>query len=114
MTIYWLRFGLAWQKEIVCSSATIANPGELASRLTGREPAVVDDLLRDADDLSEVARREWGKEVNTELKREREIASLALKNIVTNVDRLVKEPTTHVCHLSEIVEAAVALTERAF
>ena len=67
---------------------------------------IVDNLLRDSDDLSDVARREWGKEVNTELKREREIASLALKNIVTNVDRLVKEPTTNVCHLSEIATAA--------
>jgi len=67
---------------------------------------IVDNLLRDADDLSDVARREWGKDVNTELKREREIASLALKNIVTNVDRLVKEPATNVCHLSEIAAAA--------
>lgn len=67
---------------------------------------IVDNLLRDADDLSDVARRAWGKEVNTELKREREIASLALQNIVTNIDRLVKEPTTHVCHLSEITAAA--------
>jgi GMP synthase (glutamine-hydrolysing) len=63
---------------------------------------IVDNLLRDADDLSDVARREWGKEINAELRREREIASLALQNIVTNIDRLVKEPTTRVCHLSEI------------
>lgn len=63
---------------------------------------IVDNLLRDADDLSDVARREWGKEINSELRREREIASLALQNIVTNIDRLVKEPTTKVCHLSEI------------
>ena len=67
---------------------------------------IVDDLLRDADDLSEVARREWGKEAKTELKREREIASLALQNIVTNIERLVKEPTTEVAHLSEVAPAA--------
>ena len=67
---------------------------------------IVDNLLRDVDDLSEVAHREWGKEVNTELKREREIASLALQNILTNIDRLVKEPTTKVCHLSEIAATA--------
>lgn len=67
---------------------------------------IVDNLLRHADDLSQVARHEWGKEVNTELKREREIASLALKNIVTNVERLVKEPTTRISHLSEIAAAA--------
>src|SRR5215813_1539848 len=67
---------------------------------------IVDNLLRDADDLSDVARREWGKEVSTELKREREIASLALKNIITNIERLVKEATTQVCHLSEIAATA--------
>lgn len=67
---------------------------------------IVDNLLRDADDLSDVARRDWGKEVNTELKREREIAALALKNIVTNIERLVKEPTTKIRHLSDISAAA--------
>jgi GMP synthase (glutamine-hydrolysing) len=40
------------------------------------------------------------------LKREREIASLALRNIVTNIERLVKEPTTKIGHLSEIAAAA--------
>src|SRR2546423_217032 len=65
---------------------------------------IVDNLLRDADDLSEVARRDWGKEVNAELKREREIAALALQNIVTNIERLVKEPTTKVSHLSELAQ----------
>ena len=67
---------------------------------------IVDNLLRDADDLSDVARREWGKEVKSELRREREIASLALQNIITNVNRLVKEPTTEVSHLSELGQTA--------
>lgn len=67
---------------------------------------IVDNLLRNAEDLSDVARQEWGKDVSTELKREREIASLALKNIVTNIERLVKEPTTKISHLSEIAAAA--------
>ena len=67
---------------------------------------IVDNLLRDADDLSDVARRDWGKEVNAELKREREIAALALQNIVTNIERLVKEPTTKIAHVSELAEAA--------
>src|SRR2546421_2399549 len=66
---------------------------------------IVDNLLRDADDLSDVARRDWGKEVNAELKREREIAALALQNIVTNIERLVKEPTTKIAHVSELAEA---------
>ncbi|HXT61538.1 MAG TPA: gamma-glutamyl-gamma-aminobutyrate hydrolase family protein [Pyrinomonadaceae bacterium] len=67
---------------------------------------IVDNLLRDTDDLSAVAHREWGKEVNTELKREREIASLALQNIATNIERLVKEPTTEVAHLTEVATTA--------
>src|SRR5215471_21865447 len=52
---------------------------------------IVDNLLRDESDLSEVARAELGKDVGAQLKREREIASLALQNIVTNVQRLIKE-----------------------
>ncbi len=67
---------------------------------------IVDNLLRDEKDLSDVARREWGKDVNAELKREREIAGLALQNIVTNVERLVKEPTTKIAHVSELVKVA--------
>jgi GMP synthase (glutamine-hydrolysing) len=63
---------------------------------------IVDNLLRGADDLSDVARREWGKEANVELKREREIASLALQNIATNDELLVKEPTTRISHVSEL------------
>jgi GMP synthase (glutamine-hydrolysing) len=69
---------------------------------------IVDNLLRDAGDLSEVARREWGKEVHSELKREREIAALALQNIVTNIKRLVKEPTVETTHLSDIATTTQA------
>ena len=66
---------------------------------------IVDDLLRDERDLSEVARAELGKDLGVQLKREREIASMALQNIVTNVERLVKEPTTRITHLSELAFA---------
>src|SRR5712692_11777017 len=55
---------------------------------------IVDNLLRDEGDLSEVARAEWGKEALNHLKRERQIASLAMQNIVSNVERLVKQPVT--------------------
>jgi GMP synthase (glutamine-hydrolysing) len=67
---------------------------------------IVDNLLRDEDDLSEVARTAWGKEASIELKRERQIASLALQNIVTNIERLVKQPITRVAHVSELAQAA--------
>ena len=67
---------------------------------------IVDNLLRDEGDLSDVAHAEWGKDVSTHLKRERQIAELALQNIVSNVQRLVKEPHTRVAHVSAIAEAA--------
>ena len=66
---------------------------------------IVDDLLRDEGDLSHVAREEWGLEVLTHLKRERQIASLALQNIVSNVGRLVKEPHTRVAHITALADA---------
>lgn len=66
---------------------------------------IVDNLLRDEGDVSDIARNDWGTEITAELKREREIASLAMQNIVTNIKRLVKQPTTRVTHLSEVATA---------
>jgi GMP synthase-like glutamine amidotransferase len=66
---------------------------------------IVDNLLRDEGDLSDIARKEWGKDVSTHLKRERQIAEMALQNIVSNVKRLVKEPHTRVAHVSSVAEA---------
>jgi GMP synthase-like glutamine amidotransferase len=67
---------------------------------------VIDNLLRDERDLSAVAREEWGELLAAELKRERLIASMAIENILNNVSRLVKRPTTEVAHLSEVTPAA--------
>jgi len=67
---------------------------------------IVDNLLRDERDISDVARAEWGKEVSAHLKRERQIAEMALQNIASNIQRLVKEPATRVVHVSGL--AAVA------
>jgi GMP synthase-like glutamine amidotransferase len=67
---------------------------------------VIDNLLRDERDLSEVAREEWGELLAAELRRERLIAGMAIENILNNVSRLVKRPTTEVAHLAEIGEAA--------
>jgi GMP synthase (glutamine-hydrolysing) len=67
---------------------------------------IVDNLLRDERDISDVARAEWGKEVSAHLKRERQIAEMALQNIASNIHRLVKEPATRVVHVSTL--AAVA------
>lgn len=67
---------------------------------------IVDNLLRDEADLSEIAVKELGKEAGAQLKQERQIATLALQNIVTNIARLVKEPETKVTHVSAVAEAA--------
>jgi GMP synthase (glutamine-hydrolysing) len=67
---------------------------------------VVDNLLRDEGDVSEVAHREWGEALAPELRRERLIAGLAIENILNNISRLVKRPTTEVAHVSEVAAAA--------
>jgi GMP synthase (glutamine-hydrolysing) len=66
---------------------------------------VIDNLLRDDRDLSSVARAEWGETLAFEMRRERLIAGMAVENIQNNISRLVKRPTTHVAHLSEVAEA---------
>src|SRR6476619_4165133 len=67
---------------------------------------VIDNLLRDDRDLSSVARAEWGETLAAEMRRERLIAGMAVENIQNNISRLVKRPTTHVAHLSEVAAAA--------
>jgi GMP synthase-like glutamine amidotransferase len=67
---------------------------------------VVDCLLRDEDDLSDVARTEWGNAAAVEIKRERSIAKMAIENIESNLERLVKEPSTCVAPLASIAVAA--------
>jgi len=67
---------------------------------------VIDNLLREERDVSDVGRQEWGETLAAELKRERMIAGMAVENILNNISRLVKEPATHVAHVSEIAEAA--------
>lgn len=67
---------------------------------------VIDNLLRDERDLSAVARTEWGDTLAAEIRRERLIAGMAIENILNNISRLVKHPTTEVAHLSEVAEAA--------
>ncbi len=66
---------------------------------------VVDDLLRDEDDLSDVAKNDWGLSIPMHLKRERQVAGMAIENIINNVHRLVKRPTTQVTHISNLPQA---------
>jgi GMP synthase (glutamine-hydrolysing) len=77
----------------------------IEKRIDEARVLVVDNLLRDEGDLSEVARKDWGPEVLTHLKRERQIASLAMQNIVSNVGRLVKQPHTRIVHITALADA---------
>ena len=74
---------------------------------------VIDNLLRDERDLSSVARAEWGETLAAEMRRERLIAGMAIENILTNISRLVKSPTTEVAHLSEAAKAAKSFAPHA-
>jgi GMP synthase (glutamine-hydrolysing) len=78
----------------------------IEKRIEKARVLVVDCLLRDEDDLSEVARSEWGSATAAQIKRERYIAGLAVENILGNVERLIKEPLTEVAHLATIATAA--------
>jgi GMP synthase-like glutamine amidotransferase len=78
----------------------------IEKRIEKARVLVVDCLLRDEDDLSDVARSEWGSGTSAQIKRERYIAGLAVENILGNIARLVKEPVTEVAHLATIATAA--------
>ena len=78
----------------------------IEKRIEKARVLVVDCLLRDEDDLSDLARNDWGSATANQIKRERYIAGLALANILGNIERLVKKPVTEVTHLSTIATAA--------
>lgn len=78
----------------------------IEKRIETARVLVVDNLLRDEGDLSDVGRTEWGDATATQLKRERLIAEMAMENILNNIGRLVKYPTTEVTHLADLAKAA--------
>ncbi len=77
----------------------------IEKRIEEARVLVVDNLLRDEGDTSEVARKELGRYLSSQIRREREIANLAVENILSNIERLVKRPTTRVVHVSELAQA---------
>jgi GMP synthase (glutamine-hydrolysing) len=78
----------------------------IEKRIDSVRVLIVDNLLRDETDISEVARAEWGRDVSVHLKRERQIAEMALQNIASNLVRLVKEPETRIAHVSTLASVA--------
>jgi len=75
-------------------------------RIPAARILVLDSLLRDEADLSDVAREDWGEMLVAQLRRERLIAGMAIENILNNVSRLVQNPTSEVAHVSAVAEAA--------
>ena len=67
---------------------------------------IVNTLLRYDSDVSDLAREEWADTLESKLKFEVKISSMACNNIAQNVLRLVKQPKTLTVHLSELTEAA--------
>lgn len=67
---------------------------------------IVNNLLRYESDLSDVAKKDWGNEVEKNLRLENKLSQMACDNIANNVKRLVKEPKILTVHLSEISDAA--------
>jgi GMP synthase-like glutamine amidotransferase len=78
----------------------------VAQRIDEGRVLVVDSLLRDDGDLSDIARRDLGQLLAAQMRRERLIAGMAIENILNNVSRLVKDPTSEVAHVSEVAEVA--------
>ncbi|HEY6806012.1 MAG TPA: gamma-glutamyl-gamma-aminobutyrate hydrolase family protein [Pyrinomonadaceae bacterium] len=85
----------------------------IEKRIEDARVLVVDNLLRDERDISPVAVREWGASASSQLRRERMIAGMAIENILTNISRLVKNPTTEVAHLADVTEAAASFSPQA-
>jgi GMP synthase-like glutamine amidotransferase len=78
----------------------------IEKRIEQARVLLVNNLLLNESDVSEVAFKELGPKVSKQLSRERQISELAMNNIKHNVERLVKDPDVRVAHLSEISEAA--------
>lgn len=77
----------------------------IEKRIRAARVLVINNLLLEDENLSDVARAEWGDALESKLERERAVSSMAMDNIVSNVTRLVREPETRVVHLSETKRA---------
>jgi GMP synthase (glutamine-hydrolysing) len=67
---------------------------------------IVNSLLRYESDLSDLALAEWNGSLDTKLRFENKVSSLACNNIAQNVNRLVQNHKTITVHVSELEEAA--------
>lgn len=77
----------------------------IEKRIDHARVLIVNDLLRYESDVSPLALQEWNGTLESRLRFERKVSSLACNNIAQNVNRLVKNPKTLTVHLSEIAAA---------
>lgn len=77
----------------------------IEKRIQTARVLVINNLLCEDDDLSDLARKEWGNRVQQRLERERYLSKLACENILNNVRRLVQNPDIHVVPLSQTAKA---------
>src|SRR4030095_8492804 len=77
----------------------------IEKRIQHARVLVVNCLLRYESDLSPLALSEWGETLESKLRFERKVSSLACNNIAQNVIRLVQNPKTMTVHLSEVADA---------
>jgi GMP synthase (glutamine-hydrolysing) len=66
---------------------------------------IVNSLLRYESDLSPLALEEWMGTIESKLRFENKVSSLACDNIAQNVSRLVQNPKSLTVHLSELADA---------
>ena len=86
---------------------------KIEKRVETARVLVINNLLQNESDLSEVARKEWGASAELNLARERYISGLAIDNILSNVRQLVRRSEIEVAHLSQAVEAAESFRPQA-
>jgi len=66
---------------------------------------IVNSLLRYESDVSDLARSDWNGTLDSKLRFENKVSSMACNNIAQNVVRLVQNPKTMTVHLSELSQA---------
>ena len=88
------------------SNANFCRYEPVLKRIDHAKVLIVNDLLRYASDLSPLAFTDWKGSIESKLRFERKVSSLACNNIAENVIRLVKNPKTLTVHLSEVEAAA--------
>ncbi len=78
----------------------------IEKRIRHARVLIVNCLLRYESDLSPLALKEWKETIDSKLRFERRVSSMACNNIAQNVIRLVQNPKTLTVHLSEVAQAA--------